>query len=572
MEPLDNEVECLYDKEAVEQEVQPIKKKPRKNRASSTDSVSLDSAFDLISEDGSSDIDEKLKDMLNNIKLEPAKLMEVEVQILNKEFNALVDTGAVNNFIKASVAQRLELEIDHKTSDTVCGLGTKDINTVGTVKTKLNLYGNSVKKTQFKVVLDSDISYEIIFGKKFLKEHKACINMAQNIFTFQTDKGTIVEIATQWKGQDKTKDINYQRVNVMASVDMSIHDGLNLVPCEFDVPHGTSESKYLYEGCVRNKGLRAIDGVLSQNRGEILIKKLYGDGKETKIRKGDIIGKVHTMHEVNEEEDGCDWNIEDIKEKVNLEHLDGHQREIVYDILLKSSEVICKNEYDIGMAKVSPHKIELYDARPIWIKPRRFSEPVNKEIEEQCKQLQLMDIIEKSQSRFCAPIVPVRKTDGSLRMCVDYRKINAVTKEQNFPIPNLTDSIYSIKDIKFFTKIDLIKGYYQIPVEEESRQYTAFATHSQQYQFKRLPFGLKNSGLQFQRYINEILSDFICRSVLAYQDDILILSRSFKEHVEMVRKVLNTLRTHGIKIQASKCEFFRQEVTYLGHVAYLVFF
>ena len=151
-------------------------------------------------------------------------------------------------------------------------------------------------------------------------------------------------------------------------------------------------------------------------------------------------------------------------------------------------------------------------------------------------------------------------------MCVDYRKINAVTKEQKFPIPNLTDSIYSVKDVQYFTKIDLIKGYYQIPIEEESMKYTAFATHNQQYCFKRLPFGLKNSGLQFQRYINEILHDYISRSVLAYQDDILILSKSFDEHILLVEKVLNTLREHGIKIQAAKCEFFKKSVSYLGHI------
>ena len=132
-------------------------------------------------------------------------------------------------------------------------------------------------------------------------------------------------------------------------------------------------------------------------------------------------------------------------------------------------------------------------------------------------------------------------------------------------MPNLLDTIYSAHDINYFTKLDLIKAYHQIPIDEDSREYTAFSTTHNQYQFKRLSFGLRNSGIQFQKNMQEILAEFGLNKVIVYIDDILILGKDFEEHLELVRKVLTTLAMHGIKVKVSKCEFFKQKVTFLGH-------
>ena len=107
-------------------------------------------------------------------------------------------------------------------------------------------------------------------------------------------------------------------------------------------------------------------------------------------------------------------------------------------------------------------------------------------------------------------------------MCIDYRKLNSVTVPDKFPVPNLIDSIFGLKGTKFFTSLDLIRGYYQIPIDEESRHYTAFSTTRNHWQFKRLSFGLKNAPAAFQRQIQAVLSAFPSNKVIAYIDDILI--------------------------------------------------
>jgi hypothetical protein len=137
---------------------------------------------------------------------------------------------------------------------------------------------------------------------------------------------------------------------------------------------------------------------------------------------------------------------------------------------------------------------------------------------------------------------------------------------EKFPMPNLSDCIYGARNAKYFTKLDLVKGYYQVPLDPASRQYTAFSTPNNHYQFKTLSFGLRNSGIAFQKNMQNILSAYSTNNTLIYIDDILIISQSFDEHLELVSKILHTLYSNGIKIKVSKSEFFVSEVTFLGHV------
>ena len=106
-------------------------------------------------------------------------------------------------------------------------------------------------------------------------------------------------------------------------------------------------------------------------------------------------------------------------------------------------------------------------------------------------------------------------------------------------MPNLSDAVYSAHNVQFFTKLDLVKGYYQVPIHPDSREFTSFSTHQQQYQFKRLSFGLRNSGLQFQKNMQEILSDLRNKRIIVYLDDILIMSESFDEHLKLVEVYRN---------------------------------
>ena len=122
------------------------------------------------------------------------------------------------------------------------------------------------------------------------------------------------------------------------------------------------------------------------------------------------------------------------------DHLSSNQKEQIINMLNNQSHVFSNDGGDVGYLNVAEHRIELYDYTPIYQKPRRFPEVVNQEIEKQCLELQLLDIIEPSQSPYSSPVVPIRKKDGTTQLCIDYRKLNSVTKPDKFPLPNLRDS------------------------------------------------------------------------------------------------------------------------------------
>ena len=152
-------------------------------------------------------------------------------------------------------------------------------------------------------------------------------------------------------------------------------------------------------------------------------------------------------------------------QKVILQNtLSADEKDKVNKLLLGNAEVF-GGDNDIGCLETTPHKIELTDYTPIYQRPRRFPGPVNMDIEKQIKELELLDIIEPSESGWSSPVVPIRKKDGSIRLCIDYRRLNAVTKADKYPLPNLSDAIFGLHGVKYFTSLDLVKGYYQVPLD-----------------------------------------------------------------------------------------------------------
>ena len=147
-----------------------------------------------------------------------------------------------------------------------------------------------------------------------------------------------------------------------------------------------------------------------------LCRRMQGKKKEgATIKKGDILGTLSTMAELDAEEadeEQSSWTFEELKESLDIGKMTPGQREKVLDMIFNTKNALSKGDFDIGKAKVTPHKIELTDYMPIWQKPRRFADPNNEEIRKQCEELELLDIIEKCDSPWSSPVVPVRKVDG----------------------------------------------------------------------------------------------------------------------------------------------------------------
>ena len=214
------------------------------------------------------------------------------------------------------------------------------------------------------------------------------------------------------------------------------------------------------------------------------------------------------------------------------------------------------------------HKVELEDskARPPCAAVRKMS-PV--ELVEFRKQLELLSdkgFIRPSKSPYGSPVLFARKKDGSYRMCIDYRALNTLTKKDRYPLPQISNIWDSIQGSKYFTSLDLVSGYWQIPMHPESVEKTAFRCQYGSFEFMVMPFGLTNAPSTFQALMNEIFHDCLSDFVVVYLDDILVFSKTKDDHEKHVRIVLERLRSRGLKVKKSKCAFFQRKLKFLGHV------
>ena len=202
---------------------------------------------------------------------------------------------------------------------------------------------------------------------------------------------------------------------------------------------------------------------------------------------------------------------------------------------------------------------------PIRLPPYRLLHAYRATVKAELEQMEQDGVIERSSSEWAFPIVLVKKKDGTLRMCVDYRRLNAVAVADAYPMPRVDDLIDSLGKAKYITTLDLARGYWQVPVQEESRPHTAFTTPYGLFQFKVMPFGLHGAPATFQRMMDGLLAG--CSGfAAAYLDDVVIFSTDWGDHIRHIHSILGKLREAGLTIKPKKCQFAMDQCTYLGHV------
>lgn len=210
-------------------------------------------------------------------------------------------------------------------------------------------------------------------------------------------------------------------------------------------------------------------------------------------------------------------------------------------------------------------EIDTGDATPINCRPYRVPLNKRKSVEEELHKLLEQGVIEPSNSPWAAPLVVVPKPDGTTRLCVDYRKLNAVTKKDAYPMPLISEILDSFAGAKHFTTLDLRSGYYQIPMHPNSIEKTAVNTHIGLFQFLRMSMGMVNSPAIFQRFMNKVLSKFkeFC---LVYIDDLIIFSQTEQQHHDHIEQILWALQENGLSVKQSKCVFGAEQVKLLGFI------
>ncbi|KAI5094535.1 hypothetical protein C0J45_16259, partial [Silurus meridionalis] len=234
--------------------------------------------------------------------------------------------------------------------------------------------------------------------------------------------------------------------------------------------------------------------------------------------------------------------------------------------LAQKSHVFSMHEWDVGLAKGVEHKIRLSDARPFRQRSRRLAPADIEDVRKHLQELLQAGIIAESRSPYASPIVVVRKKNGTVRMCIDYRLLNSRTIPDQYTTPCIEDALNALSGSQWFSVLDLRSGYYQIAMSEEDKEKTAFICPLGFFQFERMPQGITGAPATFQRLMEKAVGDMNLLQVLVYLDDLIVFGKTLEEDEERLLKVLDRLGEVGLKLSVDKCQICLSKVKYLGHI------
>ena len=327
------------------------------------------------------------------------------------------------------------------------------------------------------------------------------------------------------------------------------------------------DKSYLLQGQLKISDLMIAAAVVTPGD-SIPIRVMNPTGQSVMLYKGTKVASLSGIDEVIPGEQSvpvssvhqrCDDTSAMLEEPFQslLENvpLTSDQQNVLFSLLMEYADVFAISDDQLGRTNVLQHEIHTEDVSPICQRFRRMSPQKREEMQKLLSDMLAKNIISPSKSPWASPVVLVKKKDGTSRFCVDYRQVNAVTRKDAFPLPRVDDTLDILAGSQLFSTLDLISGYWQVEVKPEDREKTAFATSERLYEFNVLPFGMCNGPATFQRLMNILLAGIQWHSCLVYLDDIIVLGRSFEEHIQNLAQVFQRLRDANLKLQIKSAHF-----------------
>ncbi|GFX88073.1 retrovirus-related Pol polyprotein from transposon 412 [Trichonephila clavipes] len=433
--------------------------------------------------------------------------------------NMIIDTGANVSIIRNDLAQKLKEKLiwtpPRVVLQTVTG---KKIDIHGKLKVKIQ-FGDT---TYQHAVYVADIADPFILGLDFLKEHGFTLDFNKN------ELRSIHEEVTIFKIEHRTESIR----QVTANENITIPPRTEIIVPGY-IGNDVSFNSGLI-GSAENKanGLLIASTLVDLSRKTIPVRICNVTEKPRVFQKGEVLATCSPVTCVCKSSSLLLSNSPQQLTPDLLENaeLSPEQKSSAERLFQEFEDVFSRNSSDIGHTTVTQHRIDTADHPPIKQHPRRLPFAKQEEVGTLLREMQENDIIEPSSSPWASPIVLVRKKDGSTRFCVDYRKLNDVTKKDSYPLPRIDDTLDTLSGHKWFSTLDLKSGYWQVEIHPEDRE--------KQHSLPAKDYGSSKS----------------CRG------------RTFEEHLQNIRKVLSKLSDANLKLNPSKCKFFQKEVNYLGHI------
>ena len=406
----------------------------------------------------------------------------------------------------------------------------------------------------------ADIHENCILGLDFLNEHNCFLDLKDKVVKLGNISVPLLHVSD--------RDLDFKCYPVVALEDVSIPTQSEVIipACVLTYPRGgewgiiESTTKQSIPGLMVGKTLATI----SEHSPIVPVRMVNVSTEKRNIVAGKDIAKcepVAGVSEHNEAKHGIEHSkipehLRTLYES-SIQDLDTEeQKRKVYDLLCNNSDLFSEGPDDIGRTSFVKHKINTRNAKPIKQVPRRL--PYSKR-ENTCQiisDMQAQGVIEPSTSPWTSPVVWVKKKDGSLRFCVDYRKLNDVTVKDSYLLPRIDETLKALGGSEWFSTLDLKSGYWQVPMDEHDKEKTAFSTGGGLWQFRVMPFGLSNAPATFERLVDYVLAGLPWSVCWVYLDDIIVHGKTFDTKLESLNQVFACLRRANLKLAPGKCHYF----------------
>ena len=475
----------------------------------------------------------------NHITEPNQPLIILHGRVNNHAVRVLIDSGSTSNFISTSFinSHHIPTKVTSNQQGVVLADGTRQVvNRTATVLLELNeSKSNRVHREQLNLLVLPLKSYDIILGLPWLKSNNPNVIWSSGQVVLMDDKNNMLVLEPE------------QKSTTCLNID---NDNLCNAACQHDVMYINSKTKdHSYYPMIELISAKQLDRELKNNNNEQVFLGI--------IRANDP--NLH-LHNIN-----IDIN--------NQHHFAASESE---NTKLQQTRQYMLSEYaDVFPSGLPPglppqraidHAIDVVPgSAPPYKASYRMSPLELQELKKQIEELLAQGHIRPSTSPYGSPVLFVKKKEGTLRMCVDYRALNKITIKNKYPLPRIDELLDRLVGSKYFSKIDLRSGYHQVRVNPIDIPKTAFNCRYGSFEFLVLPFGLCNAPSTFMTLMNNIFQPYLDEFVIVYLDDIMIFSKTLHEHKQHVRKVLQLLREHKLYAKKEKCELFVTSVSFLGH-------
>ena len=459
-----------------------------------------------------------------------------EASIKHIKFPLIVDSGSAGSIISLSLLKDLEMEITQASKTVMVNVNGERRRPLGAVtNVPLKIHDRTIPMDA--IVTDAN-SYAAIVGNDWLRKTKALLDYDNNVMIIKW-KGETLEVATE------CREMPHHIVSIEVP-DME----------EEDDDDGEEIAKESEEEDDDDEEYESEDDVQEQ---------LFCHTKFITQEKAQEI--EDNLKENNFIENECYYQYEEIeKGKFHTGKLNDKQHQKFGKFMERYQDLFAWNPNDFGRTSVITHNIDTGNAVPLKQRFYRTSYQNQLFIKEEIQRLLEAGLIVPSKSQWTSPVVVVEKKNGKKRLCVDYRKLNKVTKRDNYPLPRVDDMLETLSESQWFSSLDLASGFWQVELDAKDREKSTFITRFGTYEFTVMPFGLCNAPATFQRLMDTVLRDILWQYVVVYIDDINVGSKTFDDHLHHLEQVFHRLKQAGLKLSPEKCFFFKDEIPFLGHV------